>query len=525
MAITLLLVDDDVVDRMAIRRALTEAKLEFECHEAADAEAALAALQSRSFDCVLLDYRLPKTDGLELLKRIQALGIATPVIALTGQGDEQLAVAMMHAGASDYLAKQSLSADRLHRSLRHAVAMAQVDLDRRLALEREKAAREEAQAANQAKDEFLATLSHELRTPLNAILGWARLLAGGSLDAEKTARAITTIERNALTQAKLIEDLLDISRVATGKMQLDLAPVELASLAEAVVESFRVQAAAKSISLAFERRADACQVLADASRLEQILGNLIGNAIKFTPDGGAVTVALQMAGSRAQLTVRDTGVGLDPAFLPHVFERFRQAQTGSTRQHGGLGLGLAIVAHLTRMHGGEVGVHSEGLHRGAEFSVFFPALAARGDDAAADVGLAGGANESLAGIRVMVVDDEGDALALVEAVLAGRGAEVLTAQSAAAAIQSLERQPADVVVSDIAMPGADGYWLIAAIRRSSCAAVRAVPVVAVTAYASENDRSRALSEGFDGHLAKPLDAERLVGLVSQLARRGTGSGC
>ncbi len=523
MALTLLLVDDDVVDRMAVRRALKEAGVMADCHEVADADTALAALQSRAFDCVLLDYRLPKTDGLELLKRIQAFGITTPVIALTGQGDEQLAVEMMRAGASDYLAKQSLSADRLHRSLRHAIAMAQVEADRRLALEREKAAREEAQAANQAKDEFLATLSHELRTPLNAILGWARLLAKGGLDDAKTARAVSTIERNAQAQARLIEDLLDISRVATGKMELDLAPVELAAFADGLVESFRPNATGKGVSLAYERRADVCQVRADATRLEQILGNLISNAIKFTPAGGAVTVSLEVADGTAILRVRDTGLGLDPAFLPHAFERFRQAHTGPTRQHGGLGLGLAIVQHLTRMHGGDVGVHSAGLNHGAEFTVSLPVLA--GDDEAAGRTDRPGSERSLSlgGIRILAVDDESDALGLMEALLADRGAQVTTARSVAEALETLEREAPDVVVSDIAMPGADGYSLIAAIRRSSSAAVRDVPVVAVTAYATAADRRRALSEGFDEHVTKPIDTGELVVLVGALASRRSAS--
>ncbi len=519
MALTLLLVDDDVVDRMAIRRALKEAGVLADCHEVADADAALAALQSQVFDCVLLDYRLPKTDGLELLKRIQASGITTPVIALTGQGDEQLAVEMMRAGASDYLAKQSLSADRLHRSLRHAIAMAQVEADRRQALERERIAREEAQAANRAKDEFLATLSHELRTPLNAILGWARLLAAGGLDETKIARAVSTIERNALAQAKLIEDLLDISRVETGKMELDLAPLELTAFTDGLVESFRPHASGTGLSLTYECRAAVCLVRADAARLEQILGNLIANAIKFTPAGGAVTVSLEVAGGTAIFRVRDTGLGLDPAFLPHAFERFRQANTGPTRQHGGLGLGLAIVQHLTRMHGGDVGVHSDGLNRGAEFTVSLPVLTGDEEEATGTARPVSGPALSLAGIRVMAVDDEVDALGLMEALLAARGAQVMTARSVAEALATLERDAPDVVVSDIAMPGADGYSLIAAIRRSSSAAVRDVPVVAVTAYATAADRLRALHQGFDAHVTKPIDTGHLVALVGALASR------
>ena len=511
MDVTLLLVDDDIVDRVAVKRALAAAGVACVIREVDDADEALAILQAQSIDCVLLDYRLPKSDGLELLKRARRLGLQTPFIALTGQGDEQLAADMMRSGASDYLPKQSLTPDRLERSLRHTLAIARADQERRLLLASEKAAREEAQAANRAKDEFLAMLSHELRTPLNAILGWARMLAAGTLDPAKSLKAIRTIERNAQAQAKLIEDLLDISRIATGKLQLEFAPVDLAVLVESVVESFRPNAGAKAITLASEW-GDACRVMADAPRIQQVVSNLLSNAIKFTPSGGTVTVGLRVVGEAAVLSVRDTGIGLDPAFLPHAFERFRQADTGPTREHGGLGLGLAIVRHLVRLHGGDVTVASDGHNCGATFTVSLPVLEGASSPSLSPPA----AMPSLARIHVVCVDDDADALGLMEAVLTGLGARVTCARSVAEALSALHREAPDLLISDIAMPEADGYALIRAVRASPIAAIRDLPAAAVTAYATAADRSRAVLAGFQSHLPKPVEPHELAALVATL---------
>jgi signal transduction histidine kinase len=518
MAVTLLLVEDDIVDRTAVKRALKAAGVEATIREVDDADAALAVLQGEPIDCVLLDYRLPKGDGLELLKRARSLGLLTPFIALTGQGDEQLAAEMMRSGASDYLPKQSLTPDRLERSLRHALAIGKAEEERRLLLAREQAAREAAQEANRAKDEFLATLSHELRTPLNAILGWARMLAAGTLDGAKAARAIQTIERNAHVQARLIEDLLDISRVATGKLQVTFAPADLAALLESVVDSLRPNAAAKGIALV-SGPCEACQIMADASRIQQVVGNLITNAIKFTPAGGVVTVSLRLVNDTAVITVHDTGIGLDAAFVPHMFERFRQADSGTTREHGGLGLGLAIVQHLVRLHGGEVVAASDGRDRGSTFTVSLPIVAdaRRVEDAVTP----STAMPSLNGIHILCVDDDEDALGLIEAMLSDRGARVTTARSVADALAALDREPPDLLISDIAMPGDDGYALIRAVRNSPSAAVRDLPAAAVTAFATAVDRSRAVLAGFQSHLPKPIDPHELAALVATLVARKT----
>lgn len=519
----LLLIEDDVVDRAAAKRALTSAAIAATVIEVDEPDAAIAVLQNEHIDCVLLDYRLPKGDGLELLKRARQLGIRVPFIVLTGQGDEQLAVEMMQAGASDYLPKQALTADRLERSLRHSLAIFRAEEERVLLLAREKAAREEAQTANRAKDEFLAMLSHELRTPLNAILGWARLLAGGTLTEANAARAVETIERNARAQARLIEDLLDISRVATGKIELELAPMDPAMLVESVVDSFRPTAASKGLTITCDCRPESGTVMADAARLHQVLGNLITNAIKFTPSGGTVAVRLEVARGRALISVRDSGIGLDPAFLPHAFERFRQADTGSARQHGGLGLGLAIVQHLSRLHGGDVVAESEGLNRGATFTVSLPLLPVNTSAPSASDNL-DTQMPSLAGIHVLAVDDDPEATGLIETVLQGQGARVTVARSVGDALRAIEAEVPHVLITDIAMPEEDGYSLIRAVRSSPAQAIRELPAAAITAYATANDRARAMISGFQSHLPKPVEPNELTALIATLAGRRTAAG-
>ncbi len=510
----LLLVDDDLVDRAAVKRAIQAAGLDASVHEVDDLDAAIARLREHQVDCVLLDYRLPKGDGLDLLRRARALGIRTPFIALTGQGDEQLAAEMMRAGAADYVSKSALTPERLALSLRHALAMAQAEEDRRALLAREQAAREEAQSANHAKDEFLAMLSHELRTPLNAILGWARLLAGGTLDASTATRASQTIERNAWALARLIEDLLDISRVTTGKVRLDLEPADLRATVDSVLESLRPQAAAKSLRLQSAVPDQACQIMGDPARLHQIVSNLLSNAIKFTPDEGSVTVTVTATGTHATLTVRDSGIGLDPAFLPHVFERFRQADSGFTRQQGGLGLGLTIVKHLVRLHGGDVTAASDGVGQGATFTVTLPLLPAH---VPTRPGAMRPGRPELAGIHVLAVDDNAEALSLLEVVLTGFGARVTTASSAAEALAALDAEVPDVLVSDIGMPGSDGISLIRAIRTSPRPDLQRLAAAAITAYASAADRQHAIDAGYQAHLAKPVNPDELGALVASLA--------
>jgi signal transduction histidine kinase len=367
-----LVIDDDAVDRRAIARSLVGAQLQATLDEAATAAEGLRLVTAHEYDCIFVDYLLPGTDGLQLLRAMREAGVTAPIVMLTGQGDEELAVELMRAGAVDYLSKQTLGPDRVARSLRYAVAMARAEAARNEALERERAAREEAQAANRAKDQFLATLSHELRTPLNAILGWARLLGGGTLDAASAARAIEIIERNSRLQVRLIEDLLDTSRIIAGKLRLDVCEALVSDVVDAAVEALRPAADARGIRLEVAHWRDERPIQCDPARLQQVIWNLLANAIKFTPEGGRVSISTHEHDGRLLLEVRDTGIGISSDFLPHVFDRFQQAEGVVTRTHGGLGLGLSIARHLVELHGGAIGVESEGAGRGAAFTVSLP---------------------------------------------------------------------------------------------------------------------------------------------------------
>jgi signal transduction histidine kinase len=371
MALQLLLVDDDAVDRLAVRRALRDGGVDASIDECTTADDAVAAVRARQYDCVLLDYYLPGSTGLETLNRIRTLGAPVPVVALTGQGDEDLAVTLMKAGAADYLAKNGLTGDRLARSLRYAMALHRSEEQRRELLESEQQARLEAQRANRAKDEFLATLSHELRTPLNAILGWTSLLATEQLDAATTRKALGIIERNTRVQAQLIEDLLDISRIVTGKLRLAMKPLSFHGVLNAAIESVRPVAEQSAVRIELVLNEDAT-VQGDQARMQQVVWNLLTNAIKFTPAGGWIRVTASRDGDRIRAIVTDSGAGISPEFLPYVFDRFRQEDGAATREHAGLGIGLSIVRHVVELHGGLVTAHSEGEGRGASFTVEFP---------------------------------------------------------------------------------------------------------------------------------------------------------
>jgi signal transduction histidine kinase len=378
----LLLVDDDELDRMAVRRVLRELRVEVVVDERGSRDEALQALASTTFDCVLLDYQLPGSNGLETLAAIRAAGIRVPVVALTGQGDEELAVSLMKAGAADYLTKSGLTPERLERSLRYAIALHRSEEERLLLLMREQQAREEAQAANRAKDDFLAMVSQELRTPLNAMLGWASLLASGQLNEATTKRAVEIIDRNTRVQAQLIEDLLDISRIISGKLRLEFSTVGVGVLLDGAIESIRHAAEAKGVVIEAATASDT-SLLCDAARMQQVIWNLLSNAIKFTPAGGRVTVQAGTRAGRLLLTVSDTGAGIAPDFLPHVFDRFRQQDGATTREQGGLGLGLSIVRHVVERHGGSVSAMSEGPGKGATFVVdvpLAPALVEAGEE-------------------------------------------------------------------------------------------------------------------------------------------------
>ena len=392
-------------------------------------------------------------------------------------------------------------------------------------LVRERAARAEAEAANRAKDSFLATISHELRTPLSPILAWSRMLRHGQVDAQKMRGALDVIERCARTQAQLIEDMLDVSRIISGKLRMQVRPVVLQRVIENAVDVVRPAAEAKSVRLQVVLDTDVGPVLGDAERLQQVVWNLLSNAIKFTPKDGRIQVALERVNSHVEVAVSDTGLGIRSETLPFIFERFRQGETGTTRTHGGLGLGLAIVKHIVEAHGGTIHAESAGEGKGAVFTVRLPlAIARTADEPERRHPTAGEGNvgvdqayPSLEGLRVLVVDDEPHSNEVVMTLLASCGAEIRVAVSAPQAREILRRWTPDVLVSDIGMPGEDGYELIAKLRAEEGVGAQ-LPAVALTAYASREDHIRLLSAGFQAHVAKPLDPLELVTVVANLAR-------
>ena len=380
----------------------------------------------------------------------------------------------------------------------------------------------QAQAANRAKDDFLATLSHELRTPLNVVLGWVSMLRRGTVRDDRRADALEMIERNARQQAELIEDLLDVSRIVTGKLRVQLRPVAVTPIVAAVVESLRPSAEAGGVILSPPPKLEGATIRGDADRLHQIAWNLVANAIKFTPGGGRVSVDLARDDGNVTLTVADTGIGISADFLPHVFERFRQADSSTTRTHGGVGLGLAIVRHLVELHGGTIDGRSAGRGHGATFVVKFP-LAVVGTTTAVMplVSSAPLPAPRLQGVRVLVVDDDPNTRELLTEALGTTGALVTSADSARGALERLTVDGADVIVSDIAMPGEDGLWLMQRIRALPGTAAR-VPAIALSALARSEDRDRAVAAGYQMHLAKPVQLGELQEGVAMLIA-GAGS--
>jgi CheY-like chemotaxis protein/nitrogen-specific signal transduction histidine kinase len=399
--------------------------------------------------------------------------------------------------------------------------------DRRQLLESEQFARGEAERANAMKDEFLATVSHELRTPLNAILGWSHLLRTGGMSAAQSRQGLEVIERNARAQTQLIEDLLDMSRIISGKMRLDIQSVDPASFIEAAIETVRPAAEAKGIRLTTLLDPGAGPVNGDPNRLQQVVWNLLSNAIKFTGRDGRVQVVLERVNSHIEIAVADTGVGIKPEFLPHVFDRFRQEKASPTRTAAGLGLGLSIVKHLVELHGGSVHVVSAGEAQGATFTVCLPLSAVqRNGEPGRRLHPRGSARlaplfrpPDLSGITVLVVDDQPDARELIRRVLEDCEAVVLTVGSAGEALQAVAAHHPDVLVSDIGMPDVDGYELLRRIRALGAPPGGHLPAIALTAFARSEDRTRALRAGFLAHVAKPVEPSELVAAVASLVGR------
>jgi signal transduction histidine kinase/DNA-binding response OmpR family regulator len=448
-----------------------------------------------------------------------------------GEADERLAVTLTSQVAVSYE-----NATLYTEAQRHAAELQQEVADRILAereraklLIREQEARAEAEAANRTKDEFLATLSHELRTPLTAILGWSHLLRSGKLPQESVKDALETIERNAKSQSQLIDDLLDVSRIVTGKLRIEAIPMKVGPVVDAAIKSVKPAAEVKSIEIHRVPNAQDYVVLGDHTRLQQIVWNLLSNAVKFTPTGGRVEIELNSEGRDLRLVVRDNGQGISAEFLPHVFDRFRQADGTTTRSHGGLGLGLAIVRHLVELHGGTISVESEGEDRGAIFTICLPEYL--GEDGrtnpffgeeqhAPPIEHANGKSQTaLSSLNILLVDDDYDTREMVAAVLSDAGANVRSCSSAAEATEALETFRPNVIVSDIGMPQEDGYSFIHRLRTECGIGEAEIPALALTAYATSEDRKRTLAAGFQMHMPKPLEPASLISAVATLAKR------
>ena len=405
--------------------------------------------------------------------------------------------------------------------------------ERERLLSQEKAAREEAESAGRLKDEFLATLSHELRTPLTSILGWARMGASGSVPDHQARQAMEAIAENARAQARLIDDILDMSRIVTGRLQLDARPVEVERIFQAVVDVVRPSAEMKGVALNVMCDLRGEVVLGDASRLRQAIWNLLSNAVKFSNEGGRVEARLARAGNQVEITVSDAGVGIDPQFLPHVFERFRQADGALTREHGGLGLGLAIARHIVELHGGDISASSPGKGQGATFKIRLPLPSATSAqqtpsveerrqelDAKHEMGRkAAEERQRLDGVRILLMEDDPDTLETLRSIFDERGAEVITAASTPEALDALERRDPNALILDIASPDQDRYGLIRQVRERDAEQGGKIPAIAVTARATAEDRVRALSSGFQMHMARPIDPDEMIAVVASLVGR------
>jgi signal transduction histidine kinase len=455
-------------------------------------------------------------------------------IAAAAGGDRDRMEAIRQLGLTSFLAVPMVAHDRILGVLTLATAASQTRLsDEDLRLAEDVASRaalaiENAQScaqlqrADRVKDEFLATLSHELRTPLNAVLGYARMLRTGAIPDHKSSQALEVIDRNAAALAQIVEDVLDVSRIVSGKTRLELQSTDVVKVVKNAIATVIPTAEAKGLKLETEINSKTVSISADPNRLQQVIWNLLSNAVKFTPRGGRVTVRVASNEDNAEITIADSGSGIPREFLPHIFERFRQADSGAARRHGGLGLGLAIARHLVEMHGGTIGAESDGRDKGATFRVVLPLMnvdvrsTARGDFRASRDGSSG---LHLVGIRVMVVDDDADALRLVQDILESAGAEVVTVASGEAALQRLESDRPHVLISDLGMPQMDGFQFIRQIRQLTDQGLRRIPAAALTAYARSGDRAKSLRAGYEMHLSKPIEPAELVAAVGALSRR------
>jgi signal transduction histidine kinase len=523
----ILIVDDSPSKLLAMSAALSE--LDQNVVTALSGREALRHLLNQDFALILLDVNMPDIDGFETaaLIRERQSSAQVPIIFVTAYGDDTHANRGYSLGAVDYLlspvdpevlrAKVSVFVELFRKN-----AQVRAQAEQRVALVHEQVARRTAEAANRLKDEFLAILSHELRTPLNSILGWVQLLKLGGHSDEDVANGLEVIERNAKIQARIIEDLLDVSRIISGKLQLELQPVNITGVVEAAISAVQLNADAKQVTVCREFSDDLPVAMVDATRLQQAIWNLLSNAVKFTPAGGTISVAIRRDQDELEVAVADTGEGIAPEFLPYVFERFRQADASTSRRHGGLGIGLALVRQLIEMHHGRISVESPGSGQGSTFRVRLPASNAVHERLAAvsidhQVQPPVDFHRCLDAARIVVVDDQFDSREWLKRVLGEAGAEVFVASSAVEAFELVKDCRPQVLVSDIGMPGRDGYDLISDVRGHP--AGNDLTAIALTAYARPEERAKALKAGFQVHIAKPIDAAKLVAVIAHMLKR------
>jgi signal transduction histidine kinase len=521
----LLVVDDE--ESLRITTAAIFEKEGYIVDTASSGDEAIALLTNADYDLVLTDLHMEGGDGLTVLNQIRQHAPLTISVVLTGFASVESAIAALQEGAYDYLVKpcdiesmkHTIRRGVEHRRLMLAEQKARADLQQ-LNLDLEQRIEErtaeltrlnvELAEANRAKDVFLATLSHELRTPLTPVVGWIKLLRSGTLDDKSVLQALDAIERNAWLQSRLIDDLLDTSRIATGKLHFEPKPTDLNVIVRAAVDTVLGSAASRNIDLTVSLSPSGLVVMGEPVRLQQIAWNLVSNAIKFTDPGGKVNVTTGLSGTEAHLQVDDTGVGIAPEFLPHVFDRFRQADGSTSRRHGGLGLGLAIADALAKMHGGRLEAQSEGVGQGASFTLRIQ-LALTGQVASEKTEAK---VHSLKGLDVLIVEDSPDTLNLLRMMFEREGASVTTASSATEALNRAVTKRPNIIVSDIGMPETDGYQLLEQLR--ILPGLNNVPAIAISGYASEEDRERALSVGYLALVPKPIDIDELFSLIQNL---------
>lgn len=518
----LLVVDDD--ESVAITVSEVLRREGFKVDMAMSGQEALSLLRKGRYDLVLTDLHMEGMDGISLLSEIRANAPLTISIVLTGFASLESAIAAMRQGAYDYLIKPCNIDDMTHtirrgldhrrlvlaeREARLRLEQMNCELERRVeerTAELQRVNKELAEA-DRAKNIFLATLSHELRTPLSPILGWVRLLRSGKIDQVMTTRAIDSIERNALLQTQLIEDLLDVSRIVSGKLTVEKEPTDLCLIVRSAVEAVRDKAMARDISMDLDMADPSMIVQGSPVRLQQIIWNFLSNAIKFTDHGGSVSIKSYCEKGEGHVVVSDTGAGIAPDFLSNVFEPFSQGDTSLTRQTGGLGLGLAIAKKLAELHNGEVRAESDGLGKGARFVLTVPLTSGTSSEQKGE----GSLKLIHMPYSVMVIDDSADTLEMLETLFTQVGCRVLVADSAEAAIRLASEEAPNIIISDIGMPKVDGYELLARLRRLP--RMKKVPAIAVSGYASEEDVARAVAAGFSAHLSKPMDFDKLFKLI------------